>query len=474
MRHTKIVATIGPACDTDAGLDALLRAGVDVFRLNFSHGTQESHRASCERVRNAAARADRTVAILQDLSGPKIRTGPLEGGRPIPLEPGGELRIAVGDFAGAPGRVSTTYADLARVVRPGQELLLDDGRVVLRVVETDGSEIRTVVVHGSSLGEHKGINAPGAELPAAGLTEKDIADLRFGLELGVDMVALSFVRTGAELVEARSVIQAADTSRADLPLIAKLERPEALDHLDAILDRADGVMVARGDLGLEMPLEQVPRAQKEITRRARARGLPVIVATQVLESMRSEPRPTRAEVSDAANAVDDGVDAIMLAGETAAGAFPARAVETLAAVICDAERLPPLRVAVTGASPMHAGHGHALCEAAITLADRGQADAIVAITRKGNTARALSALRPRSPIVAATNSEETARRLCLYRGVCPLTVTLGANVDATGHLIGQALRDRGLVPPGGVIVLVSISEDLSAPQVNFVKLHRLA
>ena len=472
MRHTKIVATVGPACDTDEALDALMGAGVDVFRLNFSHGTPEGHAASFARVRAAASRAGRTVAVLQDLSGPKIRTGPLEDGRPIPLTPGGELRIAVGDFAGVPGRVSTTFADLARVVRPGQELLLDDGRVVLRVVETDGEEIRTIVVHGAALGEHKGINAPGVELPVAGLTPKDLSDLHFGLDLGVDLVALSFVRTGAELIQARGVLR--EAGRNDLPLVAKLERPEALEHLDAILDHAAAVMVARGDLGLEMPLEQVPRVQKEITRRARARGVPVIVATQVLESMRSEPRPTRAEVSDAANAVDDGVDAIMLSGETAAGAFPVRAVETLVAVICDAERLPPLEIAVTGASPMHAGHGRALCEAAVTLANRGDAGAIVAVTRRGNTARALSALRPRAPIIAVTESADTARRLCLPRSVYPLVADLGPDVDATGRLIGEALRARRLVEGGAVVVLVSVSEDLAATQANFLKLHRLA
>ena len=472
MRHTKIVATLGPACDADDALDALVGAGVDVFRLNFSHGTEETHAAGYARVRAAAGRAGTTIAVLQDLSGPKIRTGALEQGRPIPLMPGAELRIAVGDFAGGPGRVSTTYGDLARVVRAGQELLLDDGRVVLRVLGSDGQEIRTEVVHGSVLGEHKGINAPGVELPVAGLTAKDLSDLRVGLELGVDLVALSFVRTGAELIEARGVLRAAN--RADVPLVAKLERPEALEHLDAILEHCEAVMVARGDLGLELPLEQVPRVQKEITRRARARGVPVIVATQVLESMRSEPRPTRAEVSDAANAVDDGVDAIMLTGETAAGAFPVKAVETLRAVICDAERLPPLEVAVTGASPMDAGHGRALCEAAVTLANRGQADAIVAITRRGNTARALSALRPRAPIIAATDTIETARRLCLHRSVWPLVTDWGPDVDATGHLVGAALRARGLVRPSGVIVLVSVSEDLSAPQANFLKLHRLA
>src|SRR5215207_5293887 len=338
MRHTKIVATLGPASDSDEVLDQLMVAGVDVFRLNFSHGTHEAHAATYARLRAAADRAGRIVSVLQDLSGPKIRTGRHAGGTPIKLKPGDELSITTGDFEGTPGRVSTTYGPLARAVRPGQDLLLDDGRVVLRVIASDGQEIRTRVVHGSVLGERKGINAPGVALPATGLAPKDADDVRFGLALGVDMVALSFVQTAADLESARSVMNA--SGRTGVPLVAKIERPEALDHLDEVLNACEGVMVARGDLGLERPLERVPRVQKDVTRRARARGLPVIVATQVLESMRTEPRPTRAEVSDAANAVDDRVDAIMLAGETAVGAHPVRTVQTLDLVIRDAESIP--------------------------------------------------------------------------------------------------------------------------------------
>ncbi len=320
MRHTRIVATVGPSCDSPDSLDALIRAGVDVFRLNFSHGTHETHKATFDRIRAAAQRTDRIVAVLQDLAGPKIRTGRIAGGGPLPIKPGDPLRIVTGDGDGGPGVVYTTYAPLAQSVRAGQELLLDDGRIVLKVEQSSGTEIQTTVVHGSQLGEHKGINAPGVALPSAGLTSKDAADLRFGLSLGVDMVALSFVQSADDVVAARRQIDAAGATGT--PVVAKLERPEGIAHLDAILAQADAVMVARGDLGLEVPLERVPRMQKEITRRARALGRPVIVATQVLESMRHEPRPTRAEVSDAANAVDDGVDAIMLAGETASGEYP--------------------------------------------------------------------------------------------------------------------------------------------------------
>jgi pyruvate kinase len=472
MRHTKIVATLGPASDSNDVLDELMAAGVDVFRLNFSHGTHETHAATYARVRAAADRAGRTVAVLQDLSGPKIRTGRHAGGTPITLRRGDELSITTGDFEGTPGRVSTTYAPLARAVRPGQDLLLDDGRIVLRVIASDGEEIRTTVVHGTVLGERKGINAPGVTLPATGLAPKDADDVRFGLALGVDMVALSFVQTAADLHAAHDVMDA--SGRTGVPLVAKIERPEALDHLDEVLNACDGVMVARGDLGLELPLERVPRVQKDVTRRARARGLPVIVATQVLESMRTEPRPTRAEVSDAANAVDDGVDAIMLAGETAAGSFPGATVRTLDAIIRDAEAVAPLMVEVTGPSLMLAGHGRAICEAAVTLATRGDAHAIVAITREGNTARVLSSLRPAAPIVAATGSHDVARRLPLYWGVQPLVVPLEGELSTVAERIGAALLERGLVRRGTTIVFVSLSDDLSQPYSNYLKLSRVA
>jgi pyruvate kinase len=470
MRHTRIVATVGPACDTPDTIERLIGAGVDVFRLNFSHGSHETHAATITRIREAAARANRMVAILQDLSGPKIRTGSLHGGQPIPLQPGQRLRIVTGDSEGGGDIVYTTYAPLAASVRPGQELLLDDGRVVLRVDGTDSTTIETTVVHGSQLGEHKGINAPGVRLPSAGLTPKDAADLRFGLSRGVDIVALSFVQSARDVEIARAAIDGAGAQGT--PIVAKLERPEAIAELDEILEHADGVMVARGDLGLEVPLERVPRLQKEITRRARALGRPVIVATQVLESMRQEPRPTRAEVSDAANAVDDGVDAIMLAGETASGAYPVKAVETLDAIIRDAEVLPPLAIPFVG-SLMHAEHGRALCEAAVTLANRGHARALVAVTREGNTARMLAALRPNVQILAATDSEAVARRLMLYRGVASIVTALGENVEETGASIGNELRRQRLVTPGDQIVFVSVHQDLSRRGANFLKLYRV-
>ena len=349
--------------------------------------------------------------------------------------------------------------------------MLADGRVELRVESSDGREMHTTVVEGGEIGEHKGINAPGVSLPTSAVTPKDVEDLKFGLSLGVDMVALSFVQTASDLRDAREIIAASGAD--NVPLIAKLERPLALEHLDEILSACDAVMVARGDLGLEMPLERVPRAQKEITRRARFHGIPVIVATQVLESMTTEARPTRAEVNDAANAVEDGVDAIMLAGETAAGAFPVRAVRTLNAIIGDAEAAPSRQRAGRTDCVGVADHAHALCEAAVTLADASAAQAIVAITRGGTTARWLSSLRPQAPIIAATECERTARRLTLHWGVVPLCLRIGDNLDEASARIGDELVARGLAAAGAAAVFVSISADLSRRDANYLKIHRL-
>ena len=469
MRKTKIIATLGPASQSDAAIRELIDAGVDVFRFNFSHGTHEGHADAIARVRRAAGESSRTIALLQDLSGPKIRTGLLRGHTPLPLAIGDTLTIAVGDFPGEPGRVSTTF-DLPSVVHPGDCLLLDDGRLQLRVVEVGKGELKTAVVDGGLLGEHKGINVPGVEFPARGLTEKDIIDLRFGATQGVDFVALSFVQSAAVLRQARELLR--EAGAGEVPLVAKLERPEAIARLEEILQESDAVMVARGDLGLELPLERVPRIQKEVTRWARALEVPVIVATQVLESMRTEPRPTRAEVSDAANAVDDGVDAIMLAGETAAGAYPVKAVQTLDLVIREAESMPPAR-RPSDQARLVGGHAHAVCEAAVTLAERSEAAAIVAVTRGGKTARVLSALRPRATIYAATDEADVSRRLALSWGVVPVLTDLSDDVNVAASRIGGELVTRGAIEAGSVIVLVSVSDDLSPGPSNVLKLQRV-
>jgi len=471
MRQTKIIATVGPASDSDSILDALIAAGVDIFRLNFSHGTHESHATAFRRVRAAAARARREVAILQDLGGPKIRTGPLEGGRPIALNQGSVLRIATGDFAGNADRISTAFAGLAEGVHPGDRLLLSDGTIELAVDSTDGQEIVATIVEGGILGSYKGINAPGIALPASAITAKDVSDLTFGLSLGVDLVALSFVQRAADVERAREII--AQAGAGDVPIIAKLERPQAIEHVDEILEKADAVMIARGDLGLEMPLQRVPHIQKDVTRRARQRQKPVILATQVLESMTVEARPTRAEVGDAANAVADGVDAIMLAGETASGAFPVKAAQTLDAIIREAESSPLPETAMRLRRSREHDHAEAICEAAVALAERGKADAIIAVTRAGKTVRRLSAQRPNVPVLALTERDETARRLALYWGVYPLASSIVRRVDSVGTLIGRQLVERGVVPEGALVVLVSISPDLGRMDANYLKIQRL-
>jgi pyruvate kinase len=465
MRHTKIVATVGPASDSPEVLEALFVAGVDVFRLNFSHGTHESHARLYHAIHEASRRTGRHAAVMQDLSGPKIRTGPLPGGQPLQLREGDELRIAAGDAVGEPGRISTPYAELVRMAHTGDRLLVDDGKIELRVVGTSPAELTTVVVTGGSLGEHKGINAPGVRLPASSVTEKDAADLRFGLELGVDFVALSFVQTADDVLRAKQVMSDAGRSAS---IIAKIERPAAVENLEAILNAAQGVMVARGDLGLEMPLEQVPRVQKLIIRTARALGRPVIVATQVLESMREGPRPTRAEVSDAANAVDEGTDAIMLAGETAAGAYPVRAVQTLSAIIEDAELMPCSERVVLSGDPIGSRHGRALCEAAVTLSTTGEAAAIIAVTREGKTARLLSALRPAAAIYAATANERMAATLRLWRGVVPV-VTDERHPEGLERII----LDRHIMPPGSIVVFINVSPDLDRIDANFLNVQRI-
>jgi len=475
MRQTKIIATIGPASRSDDVIEQLLHAGVDICRLNFSHGSQQAHEETLRAIRKAAERTKKVVSVLQDLSGPKIRTGRMKDGRPIELRDGQLIRICAGDGEGDEEHIYTNYGELIRKAKPGGQLLVDDGKLQLAIEKADGREILARVVEGGLLEQYKGINAPGVQLSGEALTAKDIDDLKFGARLGVDMIALSFVRCADDMWQARQILT--EVGAPSIPLIAKIERPEALDHLDEILKVSQGVMVARGDLGLEIPLEKVPTSQKEITRKARRSGIPVIVATQVLESMRSEPRPTRAEVSDAANAVDDGVDAIMLAGETAVGLYPVKTVETLDAVIREAERIgSSAQGAIGSLAPVvevpRAPHAQALCEAAVTLADRCQAFAIVAITRLGNAARVLSALRARTPIFAATGSETIARQLTIYRGVVPLVTDIGKDADTTGTLLKRELSSRGLIPSGSIVVFISANARLERPDQNFVNVQR--
>jgi pyruvate kinase len=366
--------------------------------------------------------------------------------------------------------VSTSYEPLAQAVKPGDRLLLDDGKIELAVETVSPGSIGTCVIDGGPLGEHKGINAPNVPLPAVGVTRKDEIDLQFGLSAGIDLVALSFVQSPDDIVRARALTAAA--GRPAVPIIAKLERPEAIHRLGEIIAAADGVMVARGDLGLEMPLEHVPQVQKQVLRLARERGVPVIVATQVLESMRTEPRPTRAEVSDAAGAVDGGADAIMLSGETAVGEYPVRAVHMLDSIIRNAETLPP-PWALGVAGDERPDHLPPLCDAAVTLAGRGHVDAIVAITRAGRTARLLAARRPVVPIYAVTAADEVARRLCLWWGVTPVLDPLNEDAYTTVDHAAERLRAAGMLPTPATVVVVSANPDLDRRRANFLRIRKV-
>jgi pyruvate kinase len=459
-----VLVTLGPASRSPVVIRALIDAGADAFRLNFSHGTRAEHAESCTRIREAARDANREIAVVQDLGGPKIRTGPQDA--PFALRDGDTLVIEKGDGAGGPGRVTCSFEALFTSVAAGQHLLLDDGRIELEVEGVAPSRLTTRVVNGGMLDGHKGINLPGVTLRTSALTPKDLDDLRAGIAMGVDMVALSFVQSAEDVRAAHAAAVAAGAP--DLPIIAKIEKPSAVESIDEILQASDALMVARGDLGVELPIETLPAVQKRIVLAARRRGVPVVLATQVLESMRFEPRPTRAEVTDAAHAVDEGVDAIMLAGETSVGQYPVKAVSALDAIIREAETSIDPSARSVPDPLVGTEHGRALCEAAVTLADRARAAAIVAVTEVGRTALLLASLRPTAKILAATSQEKTARRLALVWGVTP--VVTGETQLAT---IRDVLVSRALVPSGAPVVFVAVRPALGRDGGNFVHVERL-
>ncbi|MFI5178159.1 MAG: pyruvate kinase [Vicinamibacterales bacterium] len=463
-RRTRILVTLGPASIDAATIRALIDAGADAFRLNFSHGTIPQHQETVRRVREAAAATGRDIAVVQDLGGPKIRTGPLAA--PFVVRDGDTLIIEQGDFAGSPGRISCGFEALFTSVETGQRLLIDDGLIEVEVEAVAPQRLTTRVVNGGLLDAHKGINLPGVSLRTSPLTPKDLDDLRAGVAMGVDVVALSFVQSADDVLAARAAAVAAGA--ADLPIIAKIEKPQAVEHIDEIVRVAEGLMVARGDLGIELPFEKLPAVQKRIVAAGRRRGVPVILATQVLDSMRTEPRPTRAEVTDAAHAVEESVDAIMLSGETSIGKYPVKAVEALDAIIREAEAAldPSTRVAPDGLGG--ADHGRALCEAAVTLAERAKASAIVAITEAGNTARLLASMRPTVRILAATPHPKTAARASLVWGVTPVVTN-----DRTLPALRDVLLSRGLVPSGAVVVFIAMRTVLGRDGANYVHVERL-
>lgn len=490
VRHTKIVCTLGPATSTEERIEALMRAGMDVARINFSHGTHDKHAATIERVRSVARRLDRPVAILQDLQGPKIRTGPLEDGKPVFLTDGHRFVLTTRPVTGTSKMVSTTYADLPNDVKRGDRILLSDGSIELRVTGVVKQDVICDVVHGGPLAEHQGINLPGVAISAPALTEKDRADLVFGVQQGVDYIALSFVRSPEDVVEAQDLVAetlrelpepcspsprklhpSAYAAERAIPIIAKLEKPEAIDALDAILKVADGVMVARGDLGVEMPLERVPTIQKEVIAKANAAGLPVITATQMLESMIEHPRPTRAEASDVANAILDGTDAVMLSAETAVGRYPVEAVQVMARIACVSEPQCNHGPFERGDKPRT--HAHAVASAAHILAREAKAHVIAAFTRTGTSAHLISKERPVMPVVAYTPFEQVYRQLALWWGVMPRHSELIGTTEQLISWVDEQLQHEGLVQKGDEVVIMGGMPVAGKARTNFVKLQHI-
>ena len=466
LRRTKIVCTLGPASRSSETIGALVEDGMDVARLNFSHGTQEEHRVLHDRVREASQACGRPVAVLADLQGPKIRLGKFENGAAV-VEPGSLFVVTGEPTEGTSERASVTYPPLADDVGPGDVVLIDDGSVRLRALASDGRRVSCRVEEGGSLSDAKGVNLPGTDLHAATLTEKDVDDLRFALDMGADMVALSFVRRPEDIVAAHQVME--EVGRR-VPVIAKIEKPEAVGCLEAIADTFDGLMVARGDLGVEIPLEMVPSTQRRAVRLARQQAKPVIVATQMLESMVHRLRPTRAEVSDVANAVLDGADALMLAGETGIGEHPVEVLSTMARIVGTAEEdgrseLPPL-----DRSP--SGRQEAVAVAAVQTAASVGARGLVALTATGRTARCLSRHRPPVPVVAVTSDPAVQRRLALTWGVEAHVVPAAAHLDAELAQVDDLLRGVGY-RNGDKVILVA-GQTGEAGSTHTMRVHEVA
>jgi pyruvate kinase len=466
FRHSKIVCTIGPATSSRRMIEKLLQAGMDVARLNFSHGTQAQHSATIALLRTAALKQGKTISILADLQGPKIRTGALAGGQPVYLTAGQQFVITIARILGDSTRVNTTFTPLPREVHKGNRILLSDGLIELRVMQVRGREVICKVINGGALGENKGINLPGVQLRVPALTPKDKEDLIFALKNDADYIAVSFVRRPEDVLQAKALIRKAGK---ETPVIAKLEKPEAIENLDAILRAADGVMVARGDLGVEMRPERVPVVQKMIIARAREFRRPVITATQMLESMTGNPRPTRAEASDVANAIFDGSDAVMLSAETASGKYPVEAVQMMAKIIEEAEKSirefprpsmqEKLKVAETVAE--------LVCHASRELHMR----LIAVFTHSGFTARLVSRYRPLVPIIAFSPDAAIRRRMALIWGVMPAEIRNLQKIDRLAEISEERLLEEKLVRKGDVIGIVAGTPMGIRGSTNFMKFH---
>ncbi|NCD32389.1 MAG: pyruvate kinase [Spartobacteria bacterium] len=451
MKKTKIVCTIGPASESDEVLEQLILAGMNVARLNFSHGDHEEHGIRITRIRAIADRLGKPVAILQDIAGPKIRIGTISNG-PVILENGKAFIITSDDIDGSAERVSVNYKKLPQLVRPGDVLLLSDGMLEMEVSHTTDTEIHCRVTNGGPLSSHKGVNLPSRSTGIPILTAKDKKDVMFGIEQGVDFMALSFVRNANDIRQVRALIEIHDSS---IPLIAKIEKPEAYAHIDEIVEAADGIMVARGDLGVELPFEQVPLIQKTIIRKANKACKPVITATQMLESMVSSPRPTRAEVTDVANAILDGTDAVMLSEESAMGQFPVRAVQAMARIAQDVEKQFPAdhwlnRFDNENRYTIEQSVSHAACD----IAEHMDVAAIIAGTETGFTARQVSRHRPHAPIFAVTTDKRTYNQLSLAWGVTPLILPDYEQTDVMIRLSFEAGIKNNILKHGDQVVVV--------------------
>lgn len=466
-RRAKIVCTIGPATSTPEKIRELVRAGMDVARLNFSHGTHADHEQVYRSIREASEEYGRAVGILGDLQGPKIRLGRFAAG-PVEWREGDIVRVTVEDVAGTHDRVSTTYAGLAEDARDGDRLLVDDGKVALIVRKVEDYDVVCEVIEGGTVSDHKGLSLPGMNVSVPALSEKDIADLEFALKLRVDVVALSFVRSPADIDRVHRTMDRIPGGR--LPVIAKLEKPEAVDNLEAIVLAFDGVMVARGDLGVELPLEYVPLVQKRAIQIARENAKPVIVATQMLDSMIGSSRPTRAETSDVANAVLDGADAVMLSGETSVGRYPIESVETMSRIVRAVEEGSPHVPPLNHVPRTKRG---VLSYAARDIGERLAAKALVAFTQSGDTVRRLARLHTRLPLLAFTPEPPVRNQLALTWGTETFLVPPVESTDAMVRQVDQAMLSIGRYQPGDLVVIVAGSPPSTVGSTNLVRVHRL-
>jgi pyruvate kinase len=470
VRRAKIVCTIGPASQDEDSIAGLIEAGMNVARLNFSHGTYDQHRAVYERIRRASDRAGKAVAILQDLQGPKIRVGKMQDGGVL-LEPGQTFRFVTEEVIGDRERCSTSYKTLPRDARVGEEILMDDGLLRVRVIEIGPDWVDTVVLDGGLLNDKKGMNLPTTAVSLPSLTPKDRQDLEFGIELGVDFVALSFVRSSLDIHQLRAYLP----EKGAPAVIAKVEKPQAVRNLEEIVFAADGVMVARGDLGVEMPPEQVPIIQKRLLQLCNTYGKLSITATQMLESMTTNPRPTRAEASDVANAIFDGTDAVMLSAETASGKYPLESVRMMDRIVREAESSTLYQFADTNVKPPERlqTFSVAIAKAATIAAEELRVSAIACFTMGGGTARLIKSQHPSRDVFAFTPQQSTYNRMALYRGITPVLTEVRLETDALIELVEQELRTKGAARDGDhVIIVMGVPVGVGTPT-NMIKFHSL-